>query len=179
MKESMISKAYAQALIQLGEEKNINVADELTKLTEVINSSNDLENVLFVDVFTVDEKMAVLLDVMKQLKLSMVSTNFMSFLINEKRIHLFPLIFKEVIVVDDYKRGFLCGIVEGFEDSANERLVEKIRSYLCEKMGIEIRLDYRKNSNITAGYRATVEDLQLDATLENQLNQFKDTVLNA
>ena len=37
---------------------------------------------------------------------------------------------------------------------------------------------YVKNEKISAGYKATVGDLQIDATLENQLNQFKKQVLN-
>lgn len=179
MKEAIVAKAYAQALIQLGEETNTNVAADMTALTEAINASNDLENVLFIDVFTVEEKAAVLIDVMKKLKLSTVSTNFLQFLLQEKRIHLFPLIFKEVIVIDDHKRGFLRGVVEGADDAPNAAYVEKIKTYLQQKIGKEIQLTYSKNEDISAGYRVTVEDLQLDTTLENQLNQFKDSVLNA
>lgn len=179
MKEAIVAKAYAGALIQLGEETNINVAADLTALTEAINASNALENVLFIDVFTVEEKIAVLSDIAAKLKLSAVSTNFLLFLLQEKRIHLFPLIFKEVIVIDDHKRGFLRGAVEGADDAPNAAFVEKIKSYLQQKIGKEIQLTYNKNDDISAGYRVTVEDLQLDASLENQLNQFKDSVLNA
>ena len=56
MKEQNIAKVYAHSFLQLATEHNFNVADELTKLTEVINTSNDLENVLFLDVFTTEEK---------------------------------------------------------------------------------------------------------------------------
>ena len=51
MKESNIAKVYASTFIELGKENNVDVAKELTTLTEVINLSNDLENVLFLDVF--------------------------------------------------------------------------------------------------------------------------------
>jgi len=179
MKEAIVAKAYAQALIQLGEETKTNVASDLTSLTEAINASNALENVLFIDVFTIEEKSAVLSDVMNKLNLTSVTKNFLQFLMQEKRIHLFPLIFKEVIVIDDHKRGFLRGTVEGSEDAPNAAFVEKIKSYLQQKIGKEIQLSYNKNQDISAGYRVTVEDLQLDASLENQLNQFKDSVLNA
>jgi F-type H+-transporting ATPase subunit delta len=33
-------------------------------------------------------------------------------------------------------------------------------------------------SDVAAGYKITVEDLQLDATIENQLKRFEETVLN-
>src|SRR5690606_19329804 len=129
--------------------------------------------------FTLEEKSTVLNEIMKKLGLSAISSNFINFLLQEKRIQLFPLIFKEVIVIDDHKRGFLRGTVEGAEDAPNAAFVEKIKTYLQQKVGKDIQLSYTKNQEIAAGYRVTVEDLQLDATLENQLNQFKDTVLNA
>ena len=39
------------------------------------------------------------------------------------------------------------------------------------------KVSYKKNENITAGFKVTVEDLQLDATVDNQLRHFKSSVL--
>ena len=58
-------------------------------------------------------------------------------------------------------------------------LEKKITAYLKGKINKDCKLDYVKNGKITAGYRVTVEDLQLDASLDNQLNKFKETVLNS
>ena len=54
-----------------------------------------------------------------------------------------------------------------------------IDAYLQQKLGKEAILEYKKSETVTAGYRVTVEDLQLDASLENQLEKFKDSVLNS
>ena len=51
MKEQNTARIYAKSFLELGKDNNINIAEELTKFNEVINSSNDLENVLFLDVF--------------------------------------------------------------------------------------------------------------------------------
>ena len=59
MKEQNISKAYAQSIVELSGELKIDLAQELTTLTEIINKSNDLETLLFLDVFTAEEKIAV------------------------------------------------------------------------------------------------------------------------
>ena len=66
MKELAVAKVYAKSLLELGDEKKIQLADELTRLTEVINKANDLETVLFMDVFTMEEKKAVFADVAKK-----------------------------------------------------------------------------------------------------------------
>ncbi|MBC7714504.1 MAG: F0F1 ATP synthase subunit delta [Rhizobacter sp.] len=179
MKEQIIAKAYAQSIVELGVELKLDLVKELTTLTETINKSNDLETLLFLDVFTAEEKLSVLNDVMKKLSLSPITQNFMQFLIAEQRIGLMPMIFKNVIVIDDHNRGFLRGVIEGSEETIPADVKEKLKVYLQGKLGREPILEYKKSENVTAGYRVTVEDLQLDASLENQLENFKDSVLNS
>jgi F-type H+-transporting ATPase subunit delta len=179
MKEQIIAKAYAQSIVELGVELKLDLVKELTTLTEAINKSNDLETLLFLEVFTAEEKLVVLNEVMKRLGLSQITINFMQFLIQEQRIGLMPMIFKNVIVIDDHNKGFLRGTIEGSEDSIPADVKEKLKSYLQEKLGREPILEYKKSANVSAGYRVTVEDLQLDASLENQLEKFKNSVLNS
>lgn len=178
MKEQIVSKAYAQSLTELARDANVDAAKELTDLSILINENNNLENVLFLDVFTVEEKISVMEEVLSKLKVSAIVKNFVNFLINEKRISIFPLIFKEVIVIDDHNKGFLRGTIEGSESDVSAEFKAKMTAYLKEKLGLTTELSYVKNEGITAGYKVTVEDLQLDASLENQLVKFKDSVLS-
>ena len=178
MKEQIISKSYAKALIDLAKEANVSIADELTKLSETINQSNDLENLLFLDVFTGEEKQLIAGEIIGKLGLSSLVKNFVNFLIDEKRLGLFPLIFKEVVVIDDHNKGFLRGVIEGYDEQIAPDVKDKLLDYLKPKLGTEVELEYRKNSSITAGYRVTVEDLQLDASVDNQLSKLKDNILN-
>ncbi|OUR92934.1 hypothetical protein A9Q84_20710 [Halobacteriovorax marinus] len=178
MKEQIVAKAYAQSLIDLAKEAKVDAAKELTDLNVVINSSNDLENLLFLDVFTVEEKEDVMKEVLSKLSISPIVTNFVNFLISEKRIGIFPLIYKEVIVIDDHNKGFLRGVIEGSDSEVSAEFKAKMTTYLKDKLGINTELTYKQNDNITAGYKVTVEDLQLDASLDNQLTKFKDSVLS-
>lgn len=178
MKEQIIAKAYAQSITDLADEQKLSVVDELTKLTETINSSNHLETALFLEVFTVEEKSSVLVEIAKRLKLSTLSKNFLLLLVQEKRLGLFPLIFKEMVVIDDHRKGFMRGVIEGSDEKVNAALKDKIGKYLKARLGVETDLQYVHNPSITAGYRVTVEDLQLDASIDNQLNKFKESILN-
>lgn len=178
MKEQAVAKVYAKSLLELGDEKNVKIADELTKLTEVINASNDLENIMFLDLFTLDEKKTVFTEVAKKLNLSQITTETVKYLIDEKRIGILPLIFKEIIVLDDERRGFMKGTIEGTEAQVDPAFKAKIESFLKKKFGREPHLDYVQNNKISAGYKVTVEDLQLDASLDNQLEQFKQSILS-
>ncbi len=177
MREQAVARVYAQSLLQLGDEKKINIADELTKLTEVINKSNDLENIMFLELFTMDEKKAVFGEVAKKINLSQITVETVRYLIDEKRIGILPLIIKEVIVMDDERRGFMKGTIEGNGAEIDPAFKAKIESFLKGKLGRDPHLEYVQNAGLSAGYKVTVEDLQLDASLDNQLEQFKQSVL--
>jgi F-type H+-transporting ATPase subunit delta len=178
MKEQAVAKVYAKSLLELGDSKKIKIADELIKLTEVINKSNELENVLFLDLFTLEEKKTVFSEVAKRLELSTITTETIKFLIDEKRIGILPLIVKEVIVLDDERKGFMKGTIEGTDLDIDPAFKAKIEGFLKNKFGREPHLDYVQNVNLSAGYKVTVEDLQLDASLDNQLEQFKQSILS-
>jgi F-type H+-transporting ATPase subunit delta len=178
MKQQAIAKVYAKSILELGDEKKIKIADEMIKLTELINKSNDLENVMFLEVFTQEEKKAIFSDVAKKLDLSQLSTEAIKYLIDEKRIGLLPLIIKEIVVIDDERRGFMRGTIEGNDAVIDDNFKKKIETFLKNKLGREPHLEYVQNNNITAGYKVTVEDLQLDASIDNQLEQFKQSILS-
>ncbi|MFZ4712896.1 MAG: F0F1 ATP synthase subunit delta [Bacteriovoracaceae bacterium] len=177
MKEQIVAKAYAQAIIDLGLESKVDSAGELTHFQEVINTSNALENVLFLEVFTNEEKMNVFDDISKKLKLSPLVNNFINYLIEAKRLNLFPLIYKEVIVLDDNEKGFIRGTVEGAESDIDVTFMNQIKAFLKTKVGKNPELKYIQNTSLTAGFKITVDDFQLDATVDNQLEQFKNSIL--
>jgi len=178
MKDKTIAKVYASTFIELGKSEGVNVAEEIISLTEVINLSNDLENVLFLDVFTIEEKEDIFSSIAEKINLSKILKSAVLYLIREKRISLLPLITKEVIVIDDEEKGFLKGTIEGSEDSISEDYKAKLLLEIKKHLGsVEPVLDYVKTSSITAGFKVTVGDLQLDATIDNQLKSFRDSVL--
>lgn len=179
MSSSDVTRAYAKSIYDLGKEKGTDIASELTTIQEAINSSNNLETVLFMDVFTVEEKQSVLNEVMTKLNTSSLTQNVMNFLLQENRMGIFPLIYKEIIVIDDHAKSFLRRTIEGNESSANQEFVQEIKSYLKRRLGKKTELDYVQNSDITTGYKVTVEDLQLDASVDNQLNKLKENILNS
>lgn len=178
MKEQNIAKVYAKSFLELGKESKVNFAEELTTLTETINSSNDLENVLFLDVFSNEEKLDVFKAIAAKLKLSEVVIASVNYLINERRIGLLPMIFTEIIIIDDHEKGFLRGTIEGSSDSISEEHKNKLMAVIKKQLGgKEPILNYAKSEKITAGYKITVEDLQIDASVDNQLKHFKGSVL--
>lgn len=177
MKEGLVAKAYAQALVELAEKDNVDFATEITNFNILINENNNFETLLFLDVFTIDEKKLVLKEVFEKSNYAKIVSNFLYFLLDEKRMGLFPLIYKEVLVRDDDKRGFLRGTIEGYDENINDETKEILKNYLSQKMGLSAKLEYKQNANISAGFKVTVGDLQLDASLDRQLDYLKTAIL--
>jgi len=123
-------------------------------------------------------KKIVFTEVAKKLALSPITTETVKYLIDEKRIGILPLIIKEVIVMDDERKGFMKGTIEGTDVQIDPAFKAKIETFLKKKFGREPHLDYVQSANNSAGYKVTVEDLQLDASLDNQLEQFKQSILS-
>lgn len=178
MKEQNVAKAYAKALIELADSQGLDICKQITDFNVVINENNALENLLFLDVFTPEEKQAVVGDVLSKLGTSPLLKNFLFYMIEEKRINLFPLVSKEAIVIDDHRKGFLRGTIEGSDASLPDEIYAKLKSFVAGKIGSEPNLEYKQNEKITAGYKVTVEDLQLDATVDSQLIELKNSILS-
>lgn len=178
MNHEKIAKAYAQSLIDLGEKSQVDVVKEMTTLTEVINSSNNLENLLFLDVFTASERKDVLATVLEKIGASKLLKEFLFFLLEEKRIQILPLVFKDMIVIDDYRKGFLRGVVETGPDGLSEKDGQVLVNYLEKVLGNKIHFDVKKTTDVTAGFRAKVDNLMLDASIDHQFDKLKNLVLD-
>lgn len=177
MRAAETAKAYAAALYELGESAKADISKEMTDFTEIINGCNDLENVLFLDVFTIEEKTAVLDGISGKVKFSELFKNFLAFLLDQNRMSLYPIIFKEMVVIDDHKKGFIRGTIESGEANIDEGDKKLLTSFIEKKTGKKASLDYHSSDAVTAGYRVTVGDLQLDASIDKQFDNFKHTIL--
>jgi F-type H+-transporting ATPase subunit delta len=171
-----VAKAYARSAVELGLESKVDIAAELTIVQELINGSNDLENVLFLEVFTLEEKKNVLEALFEKIKLSLYARNFLFFLIAEMRMNLFPQIYKEIMVIDDHHKGLMRVEILGVEDSLSEEAQKLVSAYLREKLQMEPKIQYRKEKDLIAGHRVKAEDLLLDTSLDNQFEMFKKSI---
>ncbi|MCB9094769.1 MAG: F0F1 ATP synthase subunit delta [Halobacteriovoraceae bacterium] len=177
MKERDIARVYAKSIISLAKSNKIDLIPEFSKIVDVLNMSEDLEKVLFLDAFREDEKLSVFKVIAEKISLSPLMNNFMEFLIREKRASLFNIIYKEVVIEDDREKGFIHGVIEGSEAEISPEVKNKFKVFLKNKLGREPELEYKQSDRVTAGYRVSVEDLLLDASLDNQLENFRKTIM--
>ena len=175
MKNGIIAKTYAQAIVKIAEEQKAPIFNDVATFVELINKSSDLENVLFLSVFTQEEKKSILEELFQKLPIHEVVKSFLSFLLQEKRLPLLPQIYKELIVIEDAAKGFMKVTVEGSQEILDVAAKAAIEKYLQDKLNLKSDISYKKSDSISAGYKVVAGDNLLDATLKTQLNNFKDS----
>tara|TARA_B100000925_G_scaffold291950_1_gene282784 strand:- start:13722 stop:14261 length:540 start_codon:yes stop_codon:yes gene_type:complete len=177
MKNETISRSYALALLDLSQEQNLNIKSDLDTFWSLIRESSEFESLLFMDVFSVEERKSILCSVFEKIEINKLTQNFIYFLIENKRFSLFPSIYTSLTMEQDLADGFISGIVEGSEENPDNEIIEKLKSHIEKELKQIAKLDYRQNQNITTGYKITCGDLQLDATLENQFDRLRKDIL--
>ncbi len=173
MSDETAARIYARSFYELANDSQTPLMDELGKFWDIMHACPDLESLLFLSVFSREEKSDVFLEISKKLSLSPMVENFFSFLIQEARISLLPQIFKELVVLDDDAKGFIRGEIEGKSDELPAEFEERIKKLVEQTLNKKPLFEYKKNDSLTAGYRITVGDQQIDATFDGQLNEFK------
>ena len=177
MKNETISRSYALALLEISKETKVDVKADLDKVWALIRESSEFESLLFMDVFSVEERKGVLGLVFEKTQLNKLTVNFIYFLIENKRFNLFPSIYTSLTMEQDLADGFITGVVEGSEENPDNEVIEKLKTHIEKELKQIAKLEYRQNSKITTGYKITCGDLQLDATLENQFDRLRKDIL--
>ncbi len=171
MKEKQVAKIYAHAIKELKQ----GITSEFASFMELLNSSSDFENVMFLQNFQRQEKQKVLEDVMEKANFYKELKGVLNFLLAENRFSIAHMIYAELVMLEDLEKGFVKGLAEGPDAQPNAELVEKAKAIIGEKIGKKIEIQYKQNKDLTAGLKMTVGDYQLDGTLDHQLEQFEKT----
>jgi len=165
-----ITNIYAKVFFHFWME-NPKYIEELNLFVETLKENEVLQKVLLYNTVSKTERKNVLIEILSKLLNERIVIGYILYLNENKRLNFIFQIFEEIKKIIYLHAGFRKVYVEGTGDHLEERVLEifknKIKKYYPEILEIE----YTKKENITAGYRAQVEDFLLDLTLDTQLNK--------
>ncbi len=166
---SLIAKKYAKAIMELDGISLDDVLNQLSAISEVINSNSDVKSFLNSPLIKSDKKFEALVAPIKD-KLDPKVATLLEVMAQKGRLSLIPelseLLSKEIMV----KNNKFVGVVESNEEldnSLKEKLEKKLESY----SGAEIQLESKKSD--IDGVKVEVSDLGLE------LNFSKESVKQA
>ena len=176
---SVIAKNYSKALFIAARRamKIDEVDNELSKFKDSFNTNfaNELKNPVISkrDLEKVVDEIAI------RFKLSSLTKNFLSSIIRNRRLNLFPEIYEEFSrILKKYKNIIEIEVISA--KKTDKVSLDKIKSIIQKKYPDKtINIKEAVNDNILGGFQVKIGSNMADASLRNQLEKIKKECIAA
>lgn len=172
MKEQVVIKKYASALVESFTEENYKeLLGDIDLLETVFSGEEKLLMLLQSHLVDKKEKEQILNEIVKELKFSTIWKSLFLLLIKNNRFNLFPQILSSAKDVIFKKQGKLKLKLKLARKQDNETL-DKILQFLKTKLHKEIIAEIEYDKSIIGGFRAETDDMIIDGSIQNNLKKF-------
>ena len=177
MRSSAAARRYARALFSLASDEGAvaSVRAELTRMSELLDESPELRNALFRPLHPLKERRAVLLALSARVENSPTVKNFLTFLIDQRRLVDFAGIRSEYERLADEAAGRMQAFVVAASELPEPQR-ERLRGALARRTGLEIDLVVKVDPDLIGGAIANVGGVVFDGSLRTQLSQLRDSL---
>ncbi len=177
MIDTTLAKRYAKALVQIGQEKNAleSYGSSLTALVELTETSKEFKEILINPVFTKDDKKLIASSLMEKMGTDPIVRNFVSLLIDRKRIDQLPGIVKAFQQLIDEISGIKRGTIVS-AGPLNDDEIGQVTQALSQISGTKVLVTAEVDPSLIGGLVAKVGDQVFDGTIRTQLNQLKESL---
>lgn len=175
----LIAKRWALALMDLArEDENISkedILDDLREISETIDSSNDLAEVINNPSISTEEKQIVLCKIFQNSIMPIVY-NFLFALNLRKRVPIISEIAKEFGKELERIKNIAHVNVTSAIELNNERK-EQIKQKIAEKLNKEIVVEWGVDKDIIAGLIFNIDELIIDNSIRHKLDDLSKTIV--
>lgn len=178
MNDSLITVRYVKALYQLAEDNRNQdlVRKDLESLLECVNEVPEFADFLNNPLLKTSQKLKLIDELFKN-KVEDLTLQFLHLVIENKReMHLVNMCY---YFNSYYKKKI--GIKEASITTANKISAahkKEILDFITKKFKMKIELKEHVNPSIIGGFVLRIEDQQINASLEAQLNKIKRELIN-
>jgi F-type H+-transporting ATPase subunit delta len=168
---------YAKALFGLAQDdhKQAEVRAEIEGLARLFNESAELRDALLTPMHPAGERRAALRAIAERAGVSRMVQNFLSFLIDQRRLIDFDHIVEAYAGLADEAAGLVTAEVVS-ASPLDDRRKDRLRRALSEQTGQEVRLEITVDPSLIGGAIAKVGDLVFDGSLRTQLGQLRSSL---
>lgn len=173
-----IARRYAAALadvaIALGEDREIQ--GELNTWESMIESSNELRQVVDSPTITLDEKRRILNKLIERVKPHPTTANFLQVLLQNHRLAQLAAINQRFAQVLDERSGVVAATVttaRPIDDTSQDTL----RETLATLTGKKVRLSFETDVELIGGLVTRIGSTIYDGSVRNQLQQAKERLI--
>jgi F-type H+-transporting ATPase subunit delta len=174
MKGGTAAHRYAKALFSLAqdEHRHREVRTELEKLDSLFLESREIQDALLTPLHPAAERKSAVRAIGEGVSTSPLVLNFLSYLIDQRRLIDFDAIVTAYGEFADEAEGLLTAQVTS-ASPLDDRRKDRLRRALSERTGQEVRLEIEVDESLIGGAIAKVGDLVFDGSLRTQLGQLR------
>ncbi len=174
---SDIAKRYAKALFEIAQEEDAieSIYDELKGFSSLLKGSKDLAEFFANPVFDSSDKGAVMGDILKETKVSAITSNFLKLLVDKRRINAIGQI-EECYrrYMDDVLNKVRIDVKTAFPLSGE--LSVRIKKQMEGLTGKNVEMVINEDPSLLAGVVIGVGDTLYDGSVRAQLNSIRELI---
>jgi F-type H+-transporting ATPase subunit delta len=169
-----LARRYARALFSLGREEDTleEIEKELNQFAELWESEEELRRVITSPVIQLEEKITLVAEMVKSLKLSNAVEDFLGLLTAKGRMMFIPEICREFELLLDQEKGRLRANLTSAVPLPG-KMIEGIKGTLEKILGKEVSLRVEEDPELIGGVVAQVGSLVFDGSIRTKLEQME------
>jgi len=179
MAQDKVSQRYAKAIFDyLKDGSKIRaLISELEEFSILIESNTELSLVLTSDVYSDDERLAVVEDLVTKAKLSHDAKKVLSVLSTAKRLdHLRSIVERLQLVLLDSANVVSLSVETATSLESEEK--KKIEDKFTKILGKKVEANYKVDPALIGGLRVTAAGRTYDGSLTGWLNSFEENLIS-
>jgi len=178
MSVSKVAYRYAQALLDLSEEQNLQdkVNADMMQLAGVCKESKDFGSLLMSPIIDAGKKIDVF-NALFESNMEKMSIGFLKLIIKNSRENLLPEIANGFVKLYKKSKNILeVSVVSAtkLDEATKEKIIAKIKN----KFDGTIEITESVDSELIGGFIVQIDDQQIDASIASQLTNLKNILLN-
>ena len=177
MKEEVIGRRYAKALILIGKEQGLweQIGKDLESFVSLFQQEELLNRVLCDPVHDRKKRKIILEDILNRLGTGEICSHFLSLLVDKERIRYLPVIYNIYRQLEDGLAGRLRAKVITAQKLGDDQ-IEAIQKSLESRFSKQIILEENEDSEILGGIICKVDGMVFDGSVRTQLEILKENI---
>jgi len=177
MYQSQITVRYAKSLFLLAKEKNKleEIKNDIVLVNDTILKHDELNFLIDHPVVRPSEKNAVFTEIFKS-SIDPITKGFLKMVIQNKRETYLKRIFLNFIEIYKRNKGINSAILTTAYNITNEEIIN-ITLALEKKIKSTLELESKVDESIVGGFILQIGDKELDMSVFNQLQRFKNSLI--
>ncbi len=174
------AQRYSLALYELSSEANsLNEIEKHTSgILNLIYTSKDFNNLIKDPTESQENLILAINKISETFKINFLLKNFMTFLVNKRRLFYLEKILMSFIEICSEKRGEIKAEIKSAKELSSEE-IKKITEDLAQNFSHKMKLNYKHDKSLIGGLIIKIGSTMIDTSIKNKLQQIENRMIEA